>query len=75
MPFIDIDFRSTFGRYQYGLASVGLGAGVCLTGIYMLQCLTYLHRSVVGASLSGDEPISILCILYLFEYSITLYMI
>ena len=36
---------------RYGLASVGLGAGLCLTGIYMLQCLTYLHRSVVGASL------------------------
>lgn len=47
-PFIDFDFRSTFGRYQYGLASAGLGAGLCLTGIYMMQCLTYLHRSIMG---------------------------
>eukprot|EP00434_Breviolum_minutum_P031570 symbB.v1.2.027914.t2/scaffold2898.1/size67682/3 len=47
-PFIDFDFRNAFGRYQYGLASAGLGAGLCLAGIYMMQCLTYLHRSIVG---------------------------
>ncbi|CAE7034076.1 unnamed protein product [Symbiodinium sp. CCMP2456] len=47
-PFIDFDFRGTFGRYQYGLASAGTGAGLCLTGIYMLQSITFVHRSIVG---------------------------
>ncbi|CAJ1407266.1 unnamed protein product [Effrenium voratum] len=47
-PFINFDFRGTFGRYQHGLASAGVGAGICLTGIYILQCITFMHRSIVG---------------------------
>eukprot|EP00930_Biecheleria_cincta_P056569 TRINITY_DN42655_c0_g1_i1.p1 TRINITY_DN42655_c0_g1~~TRINITY_DN42655_c0_g1_i1.p1 ORF type:complete len:1205 (+),score=181.91 TRINITY_DN42655_c0_g1_i1:147-3617(+) len=45
-PFTDIDFRSTFGRYQFGIASQGTGAAWCCFFVYSFQSLIFAARTM-----------------------------